>query len=625
MNSELEKLNSQEEIDSDKEMNSKDDLEKEKEKEEERVKSLNIKKLSNKEIIIKSIKISLKNWRQSLYDQFTLLIGQIFSIYLPISKAELIDSCASSKNYEEIYKSFKKYITLLVIKNIINLILDLFEYYVIRKHTQKYRTTLLDKIIEKDIFFFDIFKTGEIIEKINIAEGNMEEDFICKTISLIQNIIKLLFMAYYLYKTSFKLSIVFLAILLCRLGSDYLFDKFYYDTSILLKMDEKYCNELNQLISNIRMIKSFGKEKDEVEKLKEYKIKYSFDLNLESIFLNKLNKLIEKASEGVNLLYVGKYILEKKFTIGKFTVFKQYQEEFIDCYNDIKNTLQDYRKLLLNWKIFFEIYDFPVKIKSLKNYIPKIFKGKIKFDNVSFAYPIKPDTNILQNLSFEIKPGKIFAICGSSGSGKTSISNVLQRLYDINGGFIYLDDINIKDYDLKYLRDIFGFVAQEPILSNGTIEQNILYGVHNYKKGDFEEIIKLCNIDKFVNDKNLFPEGLKTLVGERGNQISGGQKQRIAIARALMKNCKILIFDEATSAMDAQNESEIQNEINNIAKKRGITTIIISHRLSTIINADTIIVLNNGKVVECGNHNNLIEKDGEYKKLFQKQLFCEEK
>ncbi len=159
MNSELEKLNSQEEIDSDKEMNSKDDLEKEKEKEEERVKSLNIKKLSNKEIIIKSIKISLKNWRQSLYDQFTLLIGQIFSIYLPISKAELIDSCASSKNYEEIYKSFKKYITLLVIKNIINLILDLFEYYVIRKHTQKYRTTLLDKIIEKDIFFFDIFKT----------------------------------------------------------------------------------------------------------------------------------------------------------------------------------------------------------------------------------------------------------------------------------------------------------------------------------------------------------------------------------------------------------------------------------------------------------------------------------
>jgi len=163
-------------------------------------------------------------------------------------------------------------------------------------------------------------------------------------------------------------------------------------------------------------------------------------------------------------------------------------------------------------------------------------------------------------------------------------------------------------------------VAQEPILNSGTIEENIIYGVENYKNKDFEEILKLSNINSFINDKNLFPEGLKTLVGERGIKISGGQKQRIAIARALMKNAKILIFDEATSALDAENEFQVQNAIDNIARKKGITIIIIAHRLSTIINADTIAVIKNGYVVEIGKHKELLNKNGEYKKLFLKQL-----
>ena len=164
-------------------------------------------------------------------------------------------------------------------------------------------------------------------------------------------------------------------------------------------------------------------------------------------------------------------------------------------------------------------------------------------------------------------------------------------------------------------------MAQEPILNSGTIEENIIYGVDSYKKDYFEEVLKLSNINSFVNNKNLFPEGLKTLVGERGVKVSGGQKQRIAIARALMKNSKILVFDEATSALDAESEAEVQRAIENIAKKKDITIVIIAHRLSTIINADTIAVLNKGNIVEFGTHKELIEKDGEYKKLFQKQLF----
>jgi ATP-binding cassette subfamily B (MDR/TAP) protein 1 len=282
--------------------------------------------------------------------------------------------------------------------------------------------------------------------------------------------------------------------------------------------------------------------------------------------------------------------------------------------------IKNYRQLLKDWKIFFEIYDFPVKIYSLKNYIPKNILGQITFDKVKFAYPLKPKSFIFDNLSFQIPAGKTFAICGFSGSGKTTISNLIQRFYDPNEGKILIDGVDLRDYNIEFLRRNIGFVAQEPILNSGTIEENITYGVDTYKKSDFEEVCKLSNINSFVNDKNLFPEGLKTLVGERGTKVSGGQKQRIAIARALMKNSKILIFDEATSALDAESEAQVQSAIDNVVKKRGITIIIIAHRLSTIIKADCIAVINNGKIVEMGKHEELLKKDGEYKKLFQKQL-----
>ncbi len=637
MNLELKKLNSKEgyqkldqsstEDDSDLIIVADSDIEKNKEEEEDRLKRLNIKQLSNKEIVFKSTKISLKNWRKSVYNQFELLFSQIFSMYLPILKANIIDAISSNSSYEELFLRFKTYLFYLILQLIINEIMELFEYFFIRSSNNKYKDLLLEQIVKKDISFFDIFKTGELVEKLGDCEDNIQEDFIFKTISFFQNLSKLLLMSYYLYTTSFSLTLVLLIIFLCKLIVDYLSEKFtiFSDFENTLKLTEKYSNSLNELISNIRMIKSFGKEEDEVNKLKQIKRIISFDYNILTTIILKLQSLVENGGEALTLFFAGKYILEKKFSLGKFTVFQQYQDEFSECYTDIKNIIKEYKKLLQNWKLFFELYDYPISIKSTINYIPNKLIGKIQFDKVSFSYPLKPLVKVLNNLSFEIEPGKIFAICGFSGSGKTTISNLLQRFYDPNEGKILIDDINMKDYNINFLRKNIGFVSQEPILNSGTIEENITYGISSYKKSDFEEILKLSNVNSFINDTNLFPDGLKTLVGERGIKVSGGQKQRIAIARALMKNAKILIFDEATSALDAESEGEVQKAIDNIVKNKGITTVIIAHRLSTIINADQIAVLNKGSVVEIGTHKELIEKNGEYKKLFQKQLVYEKK
>ena len=185
---------------------------------------------------------------------------------------------------------------------------------------------------------------------------------------------------------------------------------------------------------------------------------------------------------------------------------------------------------------------------------------------------------------------------------------------------IKLDGIDIKDFNTNWYHKNLGLVSQEPILNNGSIEDNITYGLKEYTQKDFNYVCELSCVNNFVKDNSQFPDGYKTIVGERGVQVSGGQKQRIAIARALIKNVKILIFDEATSALDAESENEVQSAINNIIKKKNITSVIIAHRLSTIRNADIIIFLDKGRIVESGTHDELIALDGEYKKLVQKQL-----
>jgi ABC-type multidrug transport system fused ATPase/permease subunit len=236
---------------------------------------------------------------------------------------------------------------------------------------------------------------------------------------------------------------------------------------------------------------------------------------------------------------------------------------------------------------------------------------------------LNSESFILKNLNFVINPGKIFAIVGYSGAGKTTITNLIQRFYDPNNGEIFLDNYNLKDINLNYLhQNIISIVQQEPLLNSGTIEDNILYGIEEYSQEDFERICQLSNLN-FINDETLFPKGFKTNVGERGAQISGGQKQRIAIARALMKESKILILDEATSALDAESENEVQKAIDNIVKNNNITIIIIAHRLSTIKNADCIMFLDKGNIIEFGTHQELIEKNGCYQKLMQKQIIHE--
>lgn len=243
-------------------------------------------------------------------------------------------------------------------------------------------------------------------------------------------------------------------------------------------------------------------------------------------------------------------------------------------------------------------------------------KGEIQYEHINFAYPARRDVTIFEDLSLEVKPGQKVALVGQSGSGKSTIVSLLLRFYDLDGGDIKVDGKSIYDYNITRLRENIAIVPQEVILFGGSIKENILYGKPNATDAEVREAAEQANAWEFVSS---FPEGMDTLIGERGVKLSGGQRQRIAIARAILKNPTLLILDEATSSLDAESEKLVQDALNNLMKGR--TSIIIAHRLATIRDVDCIFVLEKGRIVEKGTHDELaIIEDGAYSSLAKLQF-----
>lgn len=244
-------------------------------------------------------------------------------------------------------------------------------------------------------------------------------------------------------------------------------------------------------------------------------------------------------------------------------------------------------------------------------------RGAVEFRNVTFAYPSRSQQVVLEEFSLTLPPGKVTALCGLSGGGKSTVASLLERFYEPNLGCILLDDEDISKLDPSWLRrDVIGFIKQEPVLFASSVLENIRYGRPEATDEEVRAAAKLANADEFIRS---FPEGYSTVVGERGVAVSGGQKQRIAIARALLKNPRVLILDEATSALDAHSERLVQEALDRASQGR--TVLVIAHRLSTIQGADQIAVLHRGQLREVGSHAELVAKRGLYAELIRRQTY----
>ena len=308
----------------------------------------------------------------------------------------------------------------------------------------------------------------------------------------------------------------------------------------------------------------------------------------------------------------GEDIASEKMSIGDFVVVNTFLLQLYLPLNFLGFVYREIRQSLLDMGRMFALVDEkPDIIDKQKAYDLNVHSGKIEFKNISFSYG---NRKILKDLSFVVNPGHKVAIVGPTGAGKSTISKLIFRFYDPSSGNIYIDDQCLRDVTQSSLRSNIGVVPQDTVMFNDTIKYNISYSKPGSSMTEIENVAKLSSIDKFIADLEL---GYETVVGERGLKLSGGEKQRVAIARALLKNPKIFIFDEATSALDTKTEKLIEKSLKKLSNKN--TTLVIAHRLSTVIDADKIIVLENGKIAEQGTHKELLQKNGLYAEMWMRQ------
>ena len=313
------------------------------------------------------------------------------------------------------------------------------------------------------------------------------------------------------------------------------------------------------------------------------------------------------------------FAIDGKISVGNFVAFLSLIIWIIWPIRNMGRIIVHMSRALISFQRVMDIFKEDQEPLDKGSYLPqKDPKGYITLDHVCFAY--QNEEEILKDISFSVKPGQVVAIIGSTGSGKSTLMNLLPRFYEYTSGSIKLDDIELNELPRSYLRKHIGIVEQEPFLFSRTIGENIAYGVSEKKsQSEIEEAAKAASIHENILS---FKKGYKTMVGERGVTLSGGQKQRIAIARTLLKNPGILIMDDATSSVDADTESDIQSALKNLMRNR--TTFIIAHRIQTIQEADLILVMDKGRIIQSGTHQDLINQEGLYQKIFKIQTRIEE-
>ena len=476
---------------------------------------------------------------------------------------------------------------------------------------------LFKHLITLDISFFQHRNSGELLGFF-IGDVNMAKNAILNGITaLVKNLFTVIFLVILMFYKSFEMALVTFIIFPLAFWPLIHFGKQVRKTTTKQQTSNGglYAS-LNQTFHSIKIIKSYCIEDNEVKKTDRNITsmnEIAFKIVKISAMLSPLMEFFGGIAIAATLSYGGWRIINGKLTTGDFMVFLM---AIVAAYKPLKSlstlnvTLQMGISSLTR---IFNLFNTRPIIKDVKNATDLIIKnGGIDVENIKFCYD--GDKEVLHGISMKIEPNKTTAIVGFSGSGKSTLINLLLRFYDVNSGSIKIDGQDIRNLKLKSLRENIALVSQDVVLFDDTIKNNIIFGKENVTDEQVIEAAKLAAADGFIRNQ---PQGYNTQVGEMGANLSGGQKQMISIARAMLKNAPILLLDEATSSLDSKSENQVQKSLEKLMEGR--TTVVIAHRLSTIINADKIYVFSEGKIVEEGNHEELLKLNGFYAMLYNLQ------
>lgn len=503
-----------------------------------------------------------------------------------------------------------------LLKNLFSYLSILYMTYLNNGILKDLRQDVYVKVISLNVGFFSNERKGDLIARMTSDINTIRVSFM-NVLMMIREPLTIIFTLAGMIAISWKLTIfVFFFIpvsgfLISKLGKG-----IKRQSGNIFELEGHLISNIEETLGGIKIIKNFTAEKYFTKKFTNF----TNDINSLNNSVGKVMSLSSPTSEflgifviSVLLVYGGSLVLvDKSLSGGAFMAYMGLAYQILTpakaitrAHHDLQGGSAAYERVAFILDAENPLQDKP-DAKTITG-----FSHEIKFNNVSFKYK---EDYVLKNFSLTIQKGKIVALVGQSGSGKSTIANLITRFYDVTEGSITFDGVDIRDVSVKSLREQMGIVAQDSILFNDTIANNISLGIENPDEQKIIEAAKIANAHNFICE---FPDKYQNNVGDGGGLLSGGQRQRIAISRAVMKNPPIMILDEATSALDTESEKLVQNALENMMEHR--TSIVIAHRLSTIQNADLIVVMNNGAIIEQGNHEQLLKLDGTYKNLVSLQ------
>tara|TARA_B110000914_G_scaffold118797_1_gene103782 strand:+ start:4465 stop:6240 length:1776 start_codon:yes stop_codon:yes gene_type:complete len=478
---------------------------------------------------------------------------------------------------------------------------------------------LYKSILNSDLSYINSIHSARFISSFTADSSKLRETMSSVVVNLSRNILMVIGLVGYLFYVDATLATIFFIVIPpAAIGLKFLGKRLRKAIRMSLEEIGTLSALVSETIKGIRIIKAYGKEQIHIKKASTV-IDRVVKFSMKGVRARSASAPIMEIVTGVAIAciiyYAGNKSLDGLMTVGSFMAFTTAAGLLYDPLKAVANLQAMLQEGIAASQRLFPILDNKPKINDKKDFkkLDKI-SGSISFENVSFSYSESENT-VLNNISIEINSGQTVAFVGPSGAGKSSLLNLVPRFYDVSSGRVKIDGIDIKDLSLSDVRESSALVSQDTLIFDLSIRENIIFGNDYVTEDFFQKVCKDSLVDDFVKDLKL---GYETVAGESGVRISGGQKQRIAIARAMIKNAPILLLDEATSSLDSDSEKKVQIALDALIKNK--TALVIAHRLSTIRNVDIIYVIDQGKIVEKGNHVSLIQQDGLYSFLFKTQF-----
>lgn len=547
-----------------------------------------------------------------------LLGGSGLTLLAPQGIKDLIDALSLPGGGDALDAALKKLLVVFVCVGIFGFLRAWLYTYAGERVVARLRRSLFSRLLAREVSFFDRERTGDLVNRLASDTGVLQNAVTVNMSMALRFGLQALGSVGILFWTSTKLTLLMLAMVpFVAIGSA-VFARYVRGLSRQTQDALAAASTVaEEVFSNVRTVRSFAREEGEVGR-------YSVRV-LDALAMGRKMGLAYGAFQGalsvaafcsiaLVLWFGGHLVMEGALSVGTLTSFMLYTFYLSFSLGALAGLYGDYQRAIgASQRVFELLKQDSVMLPGEK--VLDAVVGEMRLENVVFAYPARSDVRVLDDVSLSLVPGSVVALVGPSGGGKSTVAALLSRFYDPDGGRVTLDGVDVRSLDPFWLRRQIGLVAQEPVLFAMSLGDNIRYGRPDASDADVVAAAQAANAHDFIS---ALPDGYTTQVGERGVRLSGGQRQRVAIARALLKDPKILVLDEATSALDAESEHLVQEALERLMLGR--TVMVIAHRLSTVKNASVVMVIDHGRVVEAGTHSELVEADGLYRRLVDRQF-----